>query len=137
MLQYLVHFSPYFQQEEEFLSFIGALCGGLIGLAVGVFLLIAIWKIFTKAGKPGWAVLIPIYNTYILLEIVGREWWWLIFLAIPGVNLIFLVILLFDLAKSFGKGLDFGFGLLLLSPIFIPILGFGNAKYIGPSASQF
>ena len=137
MLQYLVHFSPYFQQEEEFISFIGSLFGGLFGFAGGVFLLIAIWKIFTKAGKPGWAVLIPIYNAYILLEIVGREWWWLILLTIPGINLIFLIILVFDLAKSFGKDPGFGFGLLVLSPIFIAILGFGNAQYIGPSASQF
>ncbi|MEA1992542.1 MAG: DUF5684 domain-containing protein [Thermodesulfobacteriota bacterium] len=137
MLQYLIHFSPYFQQDENFFSFVASICGVGIGLAVGIVILIANWKIFTKAGKPGWAVLIPIYNAYILLEIVGREWWWLILLAIPGINLIFLIILLFDLAKSFGKGADFGFGLLFLSPIFIAILGFGDAQYVGPSASQY
>ena len=137
MLQHLVYFSPYFQREEEFFSLIGAFCGGLVGLAVGVFLLIAVWKIFTKAGQPGWAVLIPIYNTYVLLEIVGREWWWLILMAIPFVNFIFIIILLFDLAKSFGKDSAFGFGLLFLAPIFIPILGLGNAQYVGPAASQF
>ncbi len=136
-MQYLVHFSPYLQQDENFFSFVASLCGGGIGLAVGIVILIANWKIFTKAGKPGWAVLIPIYNAYILLEIVGREWWWLILLAIPGINLIFLIILLFDLAKSFGKDSAFGFGLLFLSPIFIAILGFGDAQYVGPSASQY
>jgi hypothetical protein len=95
------------------------------------------WKVYTKAGKPGWAVLIPIYNTYVLLEIVGREWWWLLLLFIPIVNIVVLIVVLFDLAKSFGKGTGFGFGLLFLSWIFIPILGFGDAKYMGPAAAQF
>ncbi len=134
MLQNLVYFSPYFQREEEFFSFIGAVCGGLIGLVVGVFLLVAVWRIFTKAGQPGWAVLIPIYNAYVLLEIVGREWWWLILMVIPFVNFIFIIILLFDLAKSFGKDPAFGFGLLVLAPIFLPILGYGNSQYVGPAA---
>ena len=137
MLHYFVCFSPYFQREEEFLPFIGAFCGGLIGLAIGVFLLIAVWKIFTKAGQPGWAVLVPIYNAYVLLEIVGREWWWLILMVIPFVNFIFIIILIFDLVKSFGKDPAFGFGLLILAPIFIPILGFGNAQYVGPIARQY
>jgi len=137
MLQFLVYFSPYFQREEGYFPLIGGLCGGLIGLVVGIFLLVAMWKIFVKAGQPGWAVIVPIYNAYVLLEIVGREWWWLILMAIPFVNFIFIIILLFDLAKSFGKDSAFGFGLLFLAPIFIPILGFGNAQYVGPAASQF
>jgi hypothetical protein len=137
MLQYLVYFSPYFQREEEFFSLIGSICGGLIGLAFAIFLLIAVWNIFTKAGQPGWAVLVPIYNAYVLLEIVGREWWWLILMAIPFVNFIFIIILIFDLVKSFGKDPAFGFGILFLAPIFIPILGFGNAQYVGPVARPY
>lgn len=139
MFELLPLLSLLFQQDEEIFGafgMLGGLCGGLLGLAIGVFELIAMWKIFTKAGKPGWAALIPIYNTYTLLEIVGREWWWLLLMLIPLVNVVIIIIVLFDLAKSFGKDTGFGFGLLFLSGIFIPILGFGKAQYVGPAAKQ-
>ncbi len=70
-----------------------------------------------------------------LLKIVGRPWWWLILAMIPLVNFIFGIIINVDLAKSFGKGVGFAVGLILLSPIFIMILGFGNARYQGPAAA--
>jgi len=131
----LIHtFSLFFQEREDIIGLISGVIGGLIGFAVGIVLLIALWKIFTKAGKSGWAVLIPIYNTYVLLEIVGRPWWWLLMLLIPGINAIFIIILLFDLSKAFGKGAGFGLGLLFLSPIFILILAFGKPEYVGPVA---
>jgi hypothetical protein len=124
------------QQQQNPMGLIGSVLGGLLGLAFGIVELIAMWKIFTKAGQPGWAVLIPIYNLFILLEIIGRPWWWLLLLLIPGVNIVISIILTFDLAKSFGKGTGFGFGLLFLNFIFILILGFGDAQYIGPVASE-
>jgi uncharacterized membrane protein YoaK (UPF0700 family) len=89
------------------------------------------WTIFTKANKPGWASLIPIYNILIGLEIVDRPWWWLLLLLIPVANLVFAVILCIDLAKAFGQGAAFGIGLLLLGFIFYPILAFGDAQYLG------
>lgn len=92
------------------------------------------WKVFVKAGKPGWAVLIPIYNVYVLLEIVGRPWWWLLLLLIPLVNFVIVIILMIDLAKSFGKGAGFGVELLFLNYIFMLIPAFGDAQYAGPSA---
>jgi len=105
-------------------------------LAVIVLLIIGEWKIFTKAGQPGWAVLIPFYNLYVFLQIVGRPtWWMLILLFIPVVNLIFLVIMTNDLSKSFGQGIGFTLGLIFLSPIFILLLGFGDYKYIGKGAT--
>jgi hypothetical protein len=94
----------------------------------------ACWKIFTKAGQPGWASIIPIYNWYILCKIVGRPGWWVILLLIPFINFIIGIILCIDLAKSFGKGVGFGIGLILLGLIFFPILGFGSAQYQGPAA---
>lgn len=116
---------------------------GAIGMIVNCFSLIlvvvvfiSLWKIFEKAGKPGWAGIIPIYNTVVLLEIVGRPIWWIILLLIPCVNIVVSVIVMIDLAKSFGKGTGFGIGLWLLGIIFFPILGFGNARYIGPSVTQ-
>jgi hypothetical protein len=102
--------------------------------AVTILMIAACWKIFTKAGQPGWAAIIPIYNWYIFCKIVGRPGWWVILLLIPFVNFIVGIILCIDLAKSFGKGVGFGIGLILLGVIFFPILGFGSAQYQGPVA---
>src|SRR5215469_13830059 len=101
-----------------------------------ILMIAACWKIFTKAGQPGWASIIPIYNWYILCKIVGRPGWWVILLLIPFVNFIVGIILCIDLAKSFGKGVGLGIGLILLGVIFFPILGFGSARYQGPAAGS-
>ncbi len=108
------------------------LFAGLIGLILGLFVLVAMWKIYTKAGQPGWAVIIPIYNIYILLKIVGRPTWWLLLLFVPLVNFFAILMIYIDLAKSFGKSTLFGLGLVFLNIIFIPMLGFGDAEYRGP-----
>ena len=108
----------------------------IIGLLIALLLIVAMWKVFTKAGQPGWASIIPIYNLYVWCKIVGRPGWWIILLFIPLVNFIIAIILSIDLAKSFGKGAGFGIGLALLGIIFVPILGFGSAQYQGPSAAQ-
>lgn len=108
----------------------------LIYLVLLVFYIWVGWKVFVKAGKPGWAVIIPFYNIYVFLEIVGRPGWWLILFLIPFVNFIILIILCFDLAKSFGKGGGFALGLLILSFIFYPMLAFGKAKYVGPAVKN-
>jgi hypothetical protein len=101
----------------------------LIELAILVVIIAGGWKVFTKAGQPGWAFIIPIYSAYILLKIAGKPGWWLILLLIPFVNIIFGIIALIALARNFGKGVGFAMGLLFLSFIFFPILGFGDAKY--------
>jgi len=108
----------------------------IFGLLIALLLIVAMWKVFTKAGQPGWASIIPIYNLYIWCKIVGRPGWWIILLLIPFVNIIIGIILCIDMAKSFGKGVGFGIGLALLGIIFWPILGFGSAQYQGPSVSQ-
>lgn len=105
-------------------------------LLVSVFSIVCLWKVFVKAGKPGWAAIIPIYNIITELEIIGRPWWWLLLLFIPLVNIVIGIIVIFDLAKVFGKSTSFGFGLLFLSVIFMAILAFGDAKYLGPIAGQ-
>jgi Family of unknown function (DUF5684) len=106
----------------------------IFGLLIALLLIVAMWKVFTKAGQPGWASIIPIYNVYIWCKIVGRPGWWVILLFIPFVNFIIGIILCIDLAKSFGKGVGFGLGLAFLGIIFFPILGFGSTQYQGPSA---
>lgn len=109
--------------------------GWLLYMAVIVFFLFCMWRIYVKAGKPGWAAIIPIYNILVQLEILGRPWWFLLLMLVPLVNVVIGIILLFDLAKVFGKGTGFGFGLLFLPFIFIPILALGDATYKGPIAA--
>jgi hypothetical protein len=104
----------------------------LIYLGLIVLIIASMWTIFTKAGKPGWAALVPIYNFIVLLEIVGKPWWWLFLVMIPIVNLVVLIMIYHRLSLSFGKGGGFTVGLLLLSFIFLPMLAFGDAEYIGP-----
>ncbi|MEN6572178.1 MAG: DUF5684 domain-containing protein [Anaerolineaceae bacterium] len=101
-----------------------------------VFYLYCSWKIFEKAAKPGWASIIPIYNTIVGLEIIGRPWWWLFLLLIPIVDIVIGIIMVFELAKVFGRGTGFGFGLLLLPFIFIPILALDDSRYLGPLANS-
>ena len=106
----------------------------IIGLLVAVLVIAGMWKVFTKAGKPGWAAIIPIYNVVVLLQIAGKPLWWIVLLFIPIVNFVIAVMVMISLAKAFGKGTGFALGLLFLSPIFIPILGFSDAQYTGAPA---
>ena len=112
--------------------------GGLIFLYALVFYILYVipqWVVFTKAGQPGWAALIPIYNLYIILKIVGRPWWWLLLFLIPVVGIIIGIIVLYDLSKSFGHGVGFMLGLLFLSIIFWYILAFGSSRYLGAAGA--
>ncbi len=108
----------------------------LFELAIIVLVVAGLWKVFSKAGRPGWAAIVPIYNVIVMLEIAGRPLWWIVLFFIPLVNLVIAIILGIDIAKSFGKGAGFGIGLALLGFIFYPILGFGDAAYKGPAAKQ-
>ncbi len=101
----------------------------LIILACVVLTVIAQWKIFTKAGKEGWKSLIPIYNTYTLLQILNMEPLLCLLMLLPVSNFMLSIVMDVKLAKSFGKGTGFAIGLILLGPIFYMILGFGDAKY--------
>ena len=106
----------------------------LIDLVVGVLVIASLWVIYSKAGKPGWAAIIPFYNYYVLLQIVGRPGWWLILMFVPVVNVIVAILVYFDLAKSFGQGSGFGCAMIILPFIFFPVLAFGDYKYQGPAA---
>ena len=98
-------------------------------IAVIILMIAGMWKVFTKAGKPGWAAIVPIYNFIVLLEIAGKPVWWIVLLLVPFVNFVILILLGLAVAKNFGKGTGFGLGLAFLGPIFYPILGFGDAQY--------
>jgi hypothetical protein len=103
----------------------------VIYLALVVVTIASLWKVFTKAGQPGWGVLIPIYNIYLLCKIAGKPGWWVILCCIPLVNVIIALLVMLGIAENFGKGAGFGIGLFFLGFIFFPILAFGDATYGG------
>lgn len=103
--------------------------GGLGGLLVWLLTVAGFWAVFAKAGQPGWAAIIPIYNLYILFKIAGKPVWWLLLLLVPVVNLIVLFVVTTTVAARFGKGLLFGLGMLILPFVFYPMLGFGSSTY--------
>ncbi|MSU51806.1 MAG: signal peptidase I [Opitutaceae bacterium] len=107
----------------------------LIQLAAIVLIIAGVWKVFTKAGQPGWAAIVPFYNIFILLKIAGRPGWWLLLFLIPLVNVIVVNVCSIDVAKAFGKGVGCGLGLALLGFIFFPILGFGSAVHQGAASA--
>ena len=126
-------------------SAIGGLLGGFAALFTGallicvlgflVVMIVSMWKVFAKAGQPGWAAIVPIYNAIVMLQIIGRPLWWIVLFIIPVVNIVFGIICYVDLAKSFGKGAGFACGLMFLGFIFFPILAFGDARYLGPAGA--
>jgi hypothetical protein len=99
-------------------------------IAFVVVALIGMWKVYEKAGEPGWAAIIPIYNYVVLLRIAGKEWWWIFLLLIPVVGFIIHIIVVVGLANNFGKDVGFALGLVFLGPIFFPILGFGDSEFL-------
>jgi hypothetical protein len=106
---------------------------GVVALVLLVISLVATWKIYVKAGQAGWKALIPIYNIYILLKIVGRPGWWMLLLLIPLVNIVISLVIAIDLGKAFGKSTGYSLLMLwLLSFIGYCLLAFGKAQYLGP-----
>ena len=118
----------------------------IVYLALIIFIIITWWKIFEKAGQPGWAAIVPIYNYYIMLKITGKPSWWLavfIGLLIPFVNFLAIIavfimsiMIYLELAKRFGKDTGFAIGLILLGIVFLPILAFGDAVYQGGETNE-
>ena len=107
----------------------GGAGGGIVGLVIAVLMVVSLWKVFAKAGEPGWAAIVPLYNTIVLLKIAGKPIWWIVLLIIPIVNLILLFIVAVSIAQRFGKGTGFGVGLALLPFVFYPMLAFGDTQY--------
>lgn len=129
----LINFMPFLAQETSLeYSRSGNPPGPLFWFCYIIFIVLmiaAMWKVFSKAGQPGWAALIPIFNAYIMCKVAGRPGWWLLLFLIPFVNLIIAIIVTVDISKRFGKGVGFAIGMLVLPFIFWPILGFGSAQY--------
>lgn len=102
-----------------------------VNLVVIILCIVAVWKIYQKAGRPGWECIVPVYNSYIMLKIIGKPTWWLILLFVPFVNIIFIFLICLEMATVFNKGMGFALGLFFLPPIFYLILAFDKSKYIG------
>ena len=103
----------------------------IIALVITVLMIVAFWKIFVKAGKPGWGAIVPFYNMYCLFEMSFGNGWLFLLLLVPCVDVVMEIIMMVKLAKAFGKSGGFAVGLIFLPVIFVPILGFGDAEYIG------
>ncbi|HXC16842.1 MAG TPA: DUF5684 domain-containing protein [Holophagaceae bacterium] len=102
---------------------------GVVMWSLAIAMYAGMWRVFSKAGRPGWAAIIPYYQFYVLIEIEEEPGWWMLWLFVPLVNF-FVFWRVFDgLAQRFGKGQGFAAGLFFLPFIFFPILGFGSAQY--------
>ena len=140
------------QSEQDFFAALGAiiLVIGLIALAVGVLYGVSLMKVFTKAGEEGWKAWVPVYSAMTRAEISGRPSWWGLHILLPIVlsgveyvgpvaslvSFVINIIISIDTAKSFGKGAGFGVGIGLLGFIFMPILAFGDSRYVGPAGPE-
>lgn len=102
---------------------------GLFVLSLFVFSIIVHWKVFEKAGQPGWAVLVPLYNLLIFLKIINKPWWWIFMFMIPIVNIVFAIMAVHRLSLSFGKDGGFTVGMIFLNIIFLAILAFDSSSY--------
>jgi hypothetical protein len=109
----------------------------LFSLAFFGLMLASFWQIFIKAGREGWEGLVPIYNIYLFIQLVGKPGWWIFLLLIPVVNLVIIVLISLEVAKCFGKPAPFAIGLLLLPFVFYPILAFTDAEYSRPLATNY
>ena len=125
-------------QPEQIFGLLAGLGAGMIifFLALAVFMIISWWKILVKAGEPGWAILIPVYNFLVILRVAGKPWWWvfaLLLAIIPFVGQILMIVVVIlvyhGISTKFGQGAGFTVGLFLLSFIFVPILAFGKYEY--------
>lgn len=103
----------------------------IISLALCVFVLVCMWIVFRKAGKPGWAAIVPFYNLYVLFDITWGSGMRFLLLLIPIYNIILSIQTQVRLAKAFGKSGGFAAGLVFLPYIFIPLLAFGKETYQG------
>lgn len=135
--EYIMNYSKYYNSmsNEQMFDLMGAflpfiIFGLLISLAIGIFMMATYWKLFEKAGKPGWTAIVPFYNIWIMLEITKLPGWLILLLLIPGLNApagtILMVIVGLNMAKAFGKEIIFAIGLILLPVIFYPILAFSK-----------
>lgn len=104
----------------------------LICIPLTVLMIVSGWKVFTKAGQPGWGVLIPIFNVYLWVKMAGKPGWWVVLMILPVVSFVIGILLAVEIAKAFGKSTGFAVLMIFLPIIALPILAFGDATYRPP-----
>ncbi len=114
---------------EDLLGVASAMVMVIISLTIAAFLIIAQWKLFVKAGEPGWAAIVPIYNAVVLMKIAGKPEWWVVLMFVPFANIVVLILMDIGLARNFGRSDAFAIGLIFLPYIFLAVLGFGDSRY--------
>lgn len=124
----------FLEREGRQVDNIGFVLFMLVILALTIVLIAAMWRVFEKAGQPGWACLVPIYNMILLVRMAGKPDIWILYMFIPFVNFVISILLTVEIARKFGQGTGFAVGMIFLPWIFYPILGFGDARYLGASA---
>lgn len=117
---------------------IGGIFGLIIYLAVLIFYLFVMWRVFEKAGQQGFLAIIPIVNVYVMVtELAGKPWWWMILLFIPFVNFFVGIMVVHAISENFGHGIGFTLGLIFLGFIFFPILAFGDSQFMGGRKQKY
>lgn len=120
---YALHLAASSSSEEVsggvFMLFCFFYCCFILAITIPVY--VGLWKVFEKAGQPAWHSLVPYVNNCVVARITGDPWWWGL---VPFLN----IVPYFKLAKAFGKSDAYGIGIVLLNPIFLPMLGFGSAQ---------
>ena len=104
-------------------------------LIICVFVLVTMWKLYAKAGKPGWAAIVPIYNIIVLIQIAGLPLWYFLLMLIPVVNIYAIFKIYIELAHKFGQSTGFGALCVFFGIICLPILAFGSSKYVGTEST--
>ena len=107
----------------------------IFGVAIFILEIVALWFTLEKAGEPGWAAIIPVYNWLEVIKIAGKPWWFILLFLIPVVNVVVYIVVLHGVSKNFGKGGWFTVGLFFFRFIFLAILGFGNSTYSGDKSN--
>ena len=131
-------------------ALLGTALGGILGALLVFYIVVMVisgilaiikyigmWKMFKKANLDGWEALVPGHNLFVEFQLSGIKTYWYFLIFLPIANIVVLCWKDIELAKAYGKGTGFGIGLFLLGPIFVPILGFGKAQYIGPQSNTY
>lgn len=124
---------------QDYMTQVHEMMNGQSAVLAGIFYIvsvIALWKVFNKAGEPGWTAFIPIVNAYKMCKIADGNGWKCLLYLIPIVNIVYYVLVNIRMAKAYGKGTGFGIGLIFLNVIFVYILAFGSAQYVGPRGER-
>ena len=135
MYSYCSYYDYYDYSDYDVISALVGLTGlaviWVIALLLIALMIVAMWILFKKAGKPGWAAVVPFYDQYTLYEITWGNGWRFLMLLIPIYNIVLAILTYIRLAKAFGKDEGYAVGLVFLPQVFVPMLAFGSAAYHG------